>query len=649
MTNFDLTFCQVWYDGDTVRSTHPLDIINKQGTLQPEYQEAFHKYSNTFIVERIKKYTARGFKINVGNNAEYHIFELKPPKSYRISPEEWVVKKIYKYYISYMIPYNEDEEARMYTKLNFICTNPLVEYTMAALSRFGIPIDDERIRIGIWLNMIEGINRENPDVDADDIILIAEPFMGYITRILGTTDVQLKDAYRAYRRFRVEERARERREQRAQRAQRAQREVGDVLELNEEEVQLLHLFLPPRFNPTQALDLQLYRPVVHHDISLYNEEIHLLDRKRYRDLASVLWKNPLYVPEPDASVCMQVHNAVKALLNPLYAYSILQTYHQRHPRGPMLSDQNLLLHFRNILHTALVGNSIFNSKSPDDEKYDSNAAEKEENRRKYHLKILLIDQLLKQLNYSFSETIQLHGNMGIREPYDEERVVFEISARELVQLVLYFMIDQEQETISNWCSSFVTESITAYQDGLNAIESYEYGQQISCPGGIVERMMLHMGTILCPEAPEVVYASNLALEWFPEFQKSLETDVDLPADASLWQQFMEGKIAVDDLPEEEQAEARRRRDGLWQQFIDRKLVGKSELYRQVVMTVIGRNEAQLNAAKYGGIKKRKERKEKRHSKHTKRGIKKSKYKGRPNTKKVTINKITKTKRNSKYK
>jgi len=49
--NFDLTFCQIWYDGKTVNATHPLDIKNKSGILQKEYMLSYIQH-NRFIRRR---------------------------------------------------------------------------------------------------------------------------------------------------------------------------------------------------------------------------------------------------------------------------------------------------------------------------------------------------------------------------------------------------------------------------------------------------------------------------------------------------------------------------------------------------------------------------------------------------------------------
>ena len=60
-SNFDLTYCQVWFDGTDVFATHPDHITKKEGYLQGEYIEAFLK-GNNFLKGRLRKYRERGFK-----------------------------------------------------------------------------------------------------------------------------------------------------------------------------------------------------------------------------------------------------------------------------------------------------------------------------------------------------------------------------------------------------------------------------------------------------------------------------------------------------------------------------------------------------------------------------------------------------------
>jgi len=60
--NFDLTFCQIWYDGRSVFATHPTHIDNKVGLLQKDYVRTFLA-GNTFLKYRLHKYQERGFRV----------------------------------------------------------------------------------------------------------------------------------------------------------------------------------------------------------------------------------------------------------------------------------------------------------------------------------------------------------------------------------------------------------------------------------------------------------------------------------------------------------------------------------------------------------------------------------------------------------
>jgi hypothetical protein len=62
--NFDLTFCQIWYDGKMVSATHPQDVKNKTGILQKEYVLSYIE-GNRFIRGRLQKYKWRGFNIQL--------------------------------------------------------------------------------------------------------------------------------------------------------------------------------------------------------------------------------------------------------------------------------------------------------------------------------------------------------------------------------------------------------------------------------------------------------------------------------------------------------------------------------------------------------------------------------------------------------
>lgn len=75
VTNFDLTICQVWFDGTFVYATHPLDIYMRRMRLQHYYIPAF-QLNNKFILGRIDKYVQRGFTFctdNIDSEIRYDI------------------------------------------------------------------------------------------------------------------------------------------------------------------------------------------------------------------------------------------------------------------------------------------------------------------------------------------------------------------------------------------------------------------------------------------------------------------------------------------------------------------------------------------------------------------------------------------------
>ena len=112
VTNFDLSFCETWFDGQIVYAVDPVGIKNKEGILKPAYIESLFKYFNFFITKRIEKYGKRGFKISYTSPSSTCTFlhktdEIKdimvPNGTIRllnettgkyVYPEEWVVKFI---------------------------------------------------------------------------------------------------------------------------------------------------------------------------------------------------------------------------------------------------------------------------------------------------------------------------------------------------------------------------------------------------------------------------------------------------------------------------------------------------------------------------------------------------------------------------
>lgn len=62
VSNFDFTFCEVWFDGHNVNGTHLNDALEGKGSLRPDYLPVFFD-GNKFTIQRYAKYLKRGYSI----------------------------------------------------------------------------------------------------------------------------------------------------------------------------------------------------------------------------------------------------------------------------------------------------------------------------------------------------------------------------------------------------------------------------------------------------------------------------------------------------------------------------------------------------------------------------------------------------------
>lgn len=98
--NFDLSFCEVWYDSsDNKLKGNLKDAVSKKGYLEPEYTESLLKHFNIFILKRIRKYVKKGYSIyyrcdNIISVCE-QVIEIKKPENTVSNLEEWFVKRMY--------------------------------------------------------------------------------------------------------------------------------------------------------------------------------------------------------------------------------------------------------------------------------------------------------------------------------------------------------------------------------------------------------------------------------------------------------------------------------------------------------------------------------------------------------------------------
>lgn len=99
VSNFDLTFCQIWFDGEDVYCTDWEHIRNRHGKLNDDYMDSFIN-GNTFIKNRIDKYRTRGFQIDYNCNGTGTLQVLESKRL--VSDEDWVVRKLYENLLIFM-------------------------------------------------------------------------------------------------------------------------------------------------------------------------------------------------------------------------------------------------------------------------------------------------------------------------------------------------------------------------------------------------------------------------------------------------------------------------------------------------------------------------------------------------------------------
>ena len=142
ITNFDLTFCEIWYDAEKeqVNAVDTEGIRNKRGLLKKEYTEKLLLDFNNFTVKRLQKYMKKGFSITY-ESEKATVTLRKEPKSV-VSPEEWVVYKLYNWIVFSardLIQFNPHQiDVLNYNKresLEIMCKYPMPNYTLRDFKR----------------------------------------------------------------------------------------------------------------------------------------------------------------------------------------------------------------------------------------------------------------------------------------------------------------------------------------------------------------------------------------------------------------------------------------------------------------------------------------------------------------------------------
>lgn len=71
VSNFDLTFCETWWDGRTVFANDPEGLRRREGWLKPAYHKRLFEDFNKFTINRIQKYKRRGWKVSYESYESY--------------------------------------------------------------------------------------------------------------------------------------------------------------------------------------------------------------------------------------------------------------------------------------------------------------------------------------------------------------------------------------------------------------------------------------------------------------------------------------------------------------------------------------------------------------------------------------------------
>lgn len=116
VANFDLTFCQVYYDGEKLFATDPDHIRTQRGFLQKDYVKLLFE-GNRFLQQRMEKYHRRGFTITPEAASEAVLAlraNLQPARCARLDEpgamDEWLKHQLFYMFLYGPEKYYNEEE-----------------------------------------------------------------------------------------------------------------------------------------------------------------------------------------------------------------------------------------------------------------------------------------------------------------------------------------------------------------------------------------------------------------------------------------------------------------------------------------------------------------------------------------------------------
>lgn len=91
VSNFDLTFCEIWTNGKDVYANYPEHVRTMNGVLKDDYVKILIENDNKFIESRIERYREKGFTVTIPENNYQRNNRVKTITS----PETWYASIMY--------------------------------------------------------------------------------------------------------------------------------------------------------------------------------------------------------------------------------------------------------------------------------------------------------------------------------------------------------------------------------------------------------------------------------------------------------------------------------------------------------------------------------------------------------------------------
>ena len=165
VSNFDFTFCEVWFDGVDVNGTHLKDTLAFKGKLREEYLPAFLT-GNKFTMARYAKYLNKGYTIDLGK-----IVPGVKPSVAKIDVESFIAIKVLTTYI--MRIYRAGRYRMIDDNETILCTADLLTSNIDTLIEYAMANQELKLAMKQTLNAIaNNIDHHYDAVRREDYTII---------------------------------------------------------------------------------------------------------------------------------------------------------------------------------------------------------------------------------------------------------------------------------------------------------------------------------------------------------------------------------------------------------------------------------------------------------------------------------------------